>query len=243
MQNLNSSILVKSFSLQRTHPQPGHRKSLMSSNRIALEHLGHGCTPSSDPQGNALRQLRLDKGIDPSLLATQACISLAQLYEIETGQGELFYSAMLREQTARRIARLLNTEWNGQTVRHQAPPSGTNVVHLPRPGTSGFPPRPEISFDALPSALPSQAYPTQPVALGLATPSAELQTDSTETVTTATKSRGTSKKIGKHLFVTLSTIAIGATSAWALTDPHAWATAQTWLDATHAWIASRSWTF
>ncbi|PUE50541.1 hypothetical protein B9Z47_01945 [Limnohabitans sp. 2KL-1] len=241
MQNLSTSVLVKSFSLQRSQLQPGHRKSLMSSNRSAMAHLGHGSTPSSDPQGGALRQLRLDKGIDPSLLATQACISLAQLYEIETGQGELFYSDILREQTARRIARLLNTEWNGLTARHHAPPSGTNVVHLPRPGASSFVQRHEMSLDALTGVHLSQALPIQPVALGLATPSAELQTELPETVTTATNSRTSSKKFGWQVFLPLSTVAICAAMGWALTHPDAWAMAKTMLNTTHAWMASIIW--
>ena len=126
-------------------------------------------------------------------------------------------------------------------ARHHAPPSGTNVVHLPRPGASSFVQRHEMSLDDLTGVHLSQALPIQPVALGLATPSAELQTELPETVTTATNSRTSSKKFGWQVFLPLSTVAICAAMGWALTHPDAWAMAKTMLNTTHAWMASIIW--
>lgn len=112
MQELKLSNLSRSSSLHNDFTRPGETNSLLSSNREAMSHLGHGIESSSDPKGKLLRQLRIFHKIDPSLLASQACISLAQLYQIEQGEDSLFYSASLRQQAARRISRILGVEWD-----------------------------------------------------------------------------------------------------------------------------------
>lgn len=132
MQDLRPTSFGKTLVLLRTHPLPGQIKSLLHANRLALAHLGHGTSTSSDEKGGILRRIRLDRGIDPALLATESCISLAQLYAIETGEEGLFYSAYLREHTARRVANLLKADWNNLSAQHLTIKSFSNVFHLPR---------------------------------------------------------------------------------------------------------------
>lgn len=132
MQDLKPTSFGKTLVLLKSQPLPGQIKSLLHANRLALNHLGHGTASSSDEKGGVLRRIRLDRGIDPALLATEACISLAQLYAIESGEEGLFYSAHLREQTARRVASLLQADWNNLSAQHLTIKSFSNVFHLPR---------------------------------------------------------------------------------------------------------------
>ena len=64
---------------------PGHYRTLLNANRQAMLLLGMSMDATGDPKGRILREWRLQLGIDPSLLATQACMSLSQLYELEDG--------------------------------------------------------------------------------------------------------------------------------------------------------------
>ena len=87
-------------------------RPLSQANQEALLSLGNPSAPSSDPQGQCLRQIRLKQGKNPAELATQACISLAQLYELESGANTLFYTADFALQAKRRVARLLGEDWD-----------------------------------------------------------------------------------------------------------------------------------
>lgn len=87
-------------------------RPLSQANQEALLSLGNPSAPSSDPQGQCLRQIRLKQGKNPAELATQACISLAQLYELESGANTLFYAADFALQAKRRVARLLGEDWD-----------------------------------------------------------------------------------------------------------------------------------
>lgn len=174
MPNLKTSSLGKSLVLLRSQLQPGHRTSLLFSNRLALPLLGPGNAPSKDPKGNALRKLRLEKGIDPAVLATQACISLGQLYAIETGVQDHFYTPVLREQTARRVARLLSADWD--CIESLCTPSkpASNVIPLQRTNqaygvASRVQPSPVTPLDITTPSCPA----AQSVFVGLRTPSAD----------------------------------------------------------------------
>lgn len=93
---------------------------------------------SSDPQGQALRELRIRRDMDPVLLATQACISLRQLLQLESGETSLFYSKSLRNQAGRRVATLLGAQWDtlGQLPPEpEAPPATGVVMSLVPPAT------------------------------------------------------------------------------------------------------------
>jgi transcriptional regulator with XRE-family HTH domain len=132
MQDLKPTSFGKILVLLKAQPSPGQIKSLLHANRLAVNHLGQGTASSSNEKGSLLRRIRLDRGIDPALLATEACISLAQLYDIETGEEGLFYSPLLREQTARRVSHLLQVDWNNLSSQHLTIQSFSNVLHLPR---------------------------------------------------------------------------------------------------------------
>ncbi len=131
MQDLKPTSFGKTLILLKSQPLPGQITSLLHANQLALSHLGPGTSSSSNEKGSLLRSIRLDRGIDPALLATEACISLAQLYAIETGEEGLFYSPLLREQTARRVAHLLQVDWNNLSAQHLTIQSFSNVFHLP----------------------------------------------------------------------------------------------------------------
>jgi hypothetical protein len=88
------------------------RRWLEQANQVSLELSGNQVQQSADPHGQVLRQLRQYQQRSPSEIATLACISLGQLYELETGGQRLFYSQALRQQASRRVAQLLGSDWD-----------------------------------------------------------------------------------------------------------------------------------
>lgn len=133
MPNLKSNPPNKPSALLRPSNAPGRIRSLQTANRDALLMLGHAAHSTGDRQGQALRQLRVQLGIDPSLLATQACMSLSQLYELEDGGNSRFYSDSLRRQAGRRVARLLGADWDNMALRElNSTNMSSNVVPLQR---------------------------------------------------------------------------------------------------------------
>lgn len=98
--------------LLRSSSRLHQKRSLQEANAVSLQLSGNQLHQSTDPHGQVLRQLRQAMRLDPSSVATQACISLGQLYELETGGRRLFYSETLRHQAARRVARLLDSDWD-----------------------------------------------------------------------------------------------------------------------------------
>lgn len=95
---------------------PTHRlrpkAALMAANMQALARLAPSTHASQDVRGQTLRRLRTQQERDPAMLATQACISLKQLYQLESGESSLFYNPSLRNQAGRRIASLLGVCWD-----------------------------------------------------------------------------------------------------------------------------------
>lgn len=186
MQNLNFTPLTRTPSLVRNPVRPGRNESLLRANRESMAHLGSGNEVTTDPKGRILRQLRLNAGLDPSELATRACISLAQLYEIEMGLTTLFYSNSLREQAARRVARLLCTDWQTLATTAAGGHYSSNVVKLQWPAASKV-----TSAAHMSSPSPNEAEPEGPSPLipheeapplGLSTPCAStVQTAASHT--------------------------------------------------------------
>eukprot|EP01034_Spumella_vulgaris_P024249 gene24249-30568_t len=133
---LMPELMLTSFSknspLSRTLARPGHNKNLLQANRDAVTLLGLGNDPTFDMKGQVLRQLRLTQNLDPAVLATEACISVAQLYEIEKGVDSLFYSDNLRQQAARRVAQLLGIDWDHIDESFEVLQTAHNVVTLQR---------------------------------------------------------------------------------------------------------------
>ena len=218
---------------------PGHTRTLQNANREALQHLGLPINASGDPKGRVLRQLRLERGIDPSLLATQACMSLSQLYELEDGGNSRFYSDSLRRQAGRRVARLLGLDWDRMEQEERSMSyAPSNVVPLQRPtiqaaSTAPLPPEivevkvrvaPEQSsvitmeMDASSSAI---AVPdSQAVSMGLASPASETVLIDPPTVpyttTLAEPEKGSS---GWTTVITLMLMtAAGAAAAYAFVE-------------------------
>lgn len=120
----------------RTLPRPAtrlhQRRSLLQANQASLDFVSELLSrPSEDPHGSVLRKLRQHLKRSPEELATSACLSVGQLHEIETGGATLFYSPSLRLQAARRVARLLGTDWDA-IVQGQI--TATQLLANPRPG-------------------------------------------------------------------------------------------------------------
>ena len=92
---------VKSLHIQR---------NLLNANKNSQMFIGLQSTETDDPSGCVLRKLRIQQGLDPSLVASHACITVWQLYELETGKDTLFYTPVLRTRAAERVARFLKSD-------------------------------------------------------------------------------------------------------------------------------------
>jgi len=113
MSNLKSWSSPESGSVLARGQRKAPHGALLAANTRALAEIGPLPEPvDQDVRGQALRQLRMQKGWDAVSLATQACISLRQLQQLETGEHSLFYSAGLRNQAGRRVAALLGAQWD-----------------------------------------------------------------------------------------------------------------------------------
>lgn len=106
-------------------------RPLSQANQEALFTLGALSQASGDPHGQCLRQSRLSQQRNPAELATQACISLAQLYALESGNTALFYTPNLALHAARRVALLLGEDWDA-IVSGSGRNSASNVHTLNR---------------------------------------------------------------------------------------------------------------
>lgn len=118
--NAGTGPLVRS---QRLH----HSSALLAANTRAQSEISDvPKTRSDDPRGQAMRQLREHLQLDAVLLATQACISLRQLYQLESGESSLFYNSALRDQAGRRVASLLGQSW--ETLGQKPLPIGQDTA-------------------------------------------------------------------------------------------------------------------
>lgn len=110
--------------------------ALLAANTLAKTKLNEGQQAAADPRGQNLRQLRLQRHADPVMLATQACISLRQLYQLETGEHSLFYCTGLRNQAGRRVATLLGACWDqlDRGALHTAAPNSARPAEASTQG-------------------------------------------------------------------------------------------------------------
>lgn len=218
----------------RKNGAPGLTRTLQTANNEALHILGQATNTPGDPKGRVLRQLRLQLGIDPSILATQACMSLSQLYELEEGGVSLFYSDSLRRQAGRRVAHLLGADWDCLTLdpREISDAKTSNVVPLQRPGIPVVT-APIASVPIQPSVAMSQSITTstdeprhttdedQAVHIGLTTPASETLLVEPATRPYIASSSHTQEKTsgwGGTIMTLLFIIAIGAGSAYAFVE-------------------------
>lgn len=113
MSNLKSWSSPESGSVLARGQRKVPHGALLAANTRAQAEMGPLYEPvHQDVRGQALRQLRMQKSWDAVSLATQACISLRQLYQLESGETSLFYSQSLRNQAGRRVAAILGARWD-----------------------------------------------------------------------------------------------------------------------------------
>jgi transcriptional regulator with XRE-family HTH domain len=87
------------------------KRHLLQANKNLETFIGDQNTDTDDPFGRVLRRLRIQKGLEASVVASKACITVWQLYELETGKDTLFYTPGLRHKAAQRVAEFLGTDW------------------------------------------------------------------------------------------------------------------------------------
>jgi len=132
MSNLKSWSSPESGSVLARGQRKAPHGALLAANTRALAEIGPLPEPvDQDVRGQALRQLRMQKGWDAVSLATQACISLRQLYQLESGETTLFYSQSLRNQAGRRVAALLGTRWDELEPTVQPSPQDKHLKLVP----------------------------------------------------------------------------------------------------------------
>jgi transcriptional regulator with XRE-family HTH domain len=88
------------------------KRHLSQANKNLETFIGDQNSDTDDPFGRVLRRLRIQKGLEASVVASQACITVWQLYELETGKNTLFYTPGLRIKAAQRVAESLGTNWS-----------------------------------------------------------------------------------------------------------------------------------
>jgi hypothetical protein len=88
------------------------KRRLLQANKNQETFIGDQNSDTNDPFGRVLRRLRIHKGLEACVVASEACITVWQLYELETGQDTLFYTPGLRYKAAQRVAEFLGTNWS-----------------------------------------------------------------------------------------------------------------------------------
>ncbi len=132
MPHLKSWASSDNISLLPGGRRPRQSTALLAANTRAQSEVGAGPETGQDNRGHALRMLRMQQQIDPAELATQACISLRQLFQLETGATSLFYSDGLRNQAGRRVASILGADWD--RLHDAPPPEDPNIRRVQLPG-------------------------------------------------------------------------------------------------------------
>lgn len=92
----------------------GHspRMALSEANATAAYVMQESDVVLADVRGVRLYNLRKESRFLRAELATAACISLRQLYQLETGQAYAFYSASHRDIAGRRVCAILGCSWD-----------------------------------------------------------------------------------------------------------------------------------
>ncbi len=116
---LGSQAFVMGFPIENqvlSHTQEAGEGLMMfalgQSNVRQRAELGWGHDESQDPKGSMLRKLRLERNVDPAILATRACVSVKQLFALEKGLPQPFPSDALRRQAGRKVAGILGADWD-----------------------------------------------------------------------------------------------------------------------------------
>lgn len=88
------------------------KRHLLQANKNMERFIGDQNSDTSDRFGRVLRRLRVHQGVEAFVVASKACITVWQLYELETGKDTLFYTPGLRYKAAQRVAEFLGTDWS-----------------------------------------------------------------------------------------------------------------------------------
>jgi hypothetical protein len=118
------------------------QRHLLLANKNMEKFIGQQPTDSDDPGGSVLRQLRIQQGLAAFVVASRACITVWQLYELETGKDSLFYTPGLRRKAAQRVATILGSDWDhilAGRVAAKALPGTTAQLHLLKPPAPASP--------------------------------------------------------------------------------------------------------
>jgi hypothetical protein len=148
------------------------KRYLLQANKNLEIFIGDQNSDTDDLFGRVLRRLRIHKGLEAYVVASKACITVWQLYELETGEDTLFYTPGLRLKAAQRVAEFLGTDWSeilqGRVIV-RAVPTPTAQLHLlktaragerlnnPRSDYSGAFERGSVGHDGAPTAPLSSA--------------------------------------------------------------------------------------
>ena len=88
------------------------KRHLLQANKNLERFIGDQSLDTNDRFGRVLRRLRVQQGVEAFVVASKACITIWQLYELETGKDTLFYTPGLRYKAAQRVAEFLGTDWS-----------------------------------------------------------------------------------------------------------------------------------
>jgi transcriptional regulator with XRE-family HTH domain len=157
------------------------QRHLLQANKNLETFIGDQNSDTDDPFGCVLRRLRIHKGLEACVVASKACISVRQLYELETGKDTLFYTPGLRMKAAQRVAEFLGTDWleilQGR-VMVRAVPTPTAQLHLlktTRAGERLKNPQPDHSGACDMGSATHQGTPTAPLSSALFLRVADVQ--------------------------------------------------------------------
>ena len=158
MSNLKSWVSSESTGMLSRSRLTTTYGALLAANTRAQAELGHLFEPEQqqDPRGQTLRLLRLQSNRDPVFLATEACISLRQFYQLENGETSLFYNTGLRNQAGRRVATLLGVRWDelDQTTLTEVQEKYIKLVSSSSPeGAPSATGRPVVPLTVVPQEL------------------------------------------------------------------------------------------
>lgn len=106
-----TSFEGKGVNVLKQDKSPRFSRKLLQANKSSQTFIGDQNKDTQDPLGCVLRRLRVQRGFDPAVVASNVCISVWQLYELETGQDSLFYTPGIRQKAAQRVAALLGSDW------------------------------------------------------------------------------------------------------------------------------------
>jgi len=172
MSKLNNWKSSEGANLLSRNPRTSPHGALLAANTRAQAEIGMPSDSArQDVRGQTLRLLRMQQNWDAASLATQACISLRQLYQLESGETTLFYSPSLRNQAGRRVTALLGAKWDelGQAPS-PAPTTGAQdkALKLVQSPTASVAPavpsateQPLAKFEPEPVAPAAMPIPTQ----------------------------------------------------------------------------------